>query len=462
MRALIMTNEYPPNVYGGAGVHVEYLTRELARLIDVDVRTFGEQDQSGDHLAVKGYDVAHELSGADAHVASVLAAFSRDLSFVADPVDADVVHCHTWYTHLGGIVAKLAYGIPLVVTVHSLEPLRPWKREQLRGGYDVSTWVERTALEMADAVVAVSKGTRDDILRLFDVSEDRITVIANGIDTEEYRRTEATDALERLGIDPNVPYVLFVGRITRQKGIIHLVRAIRHLDRGFAVVLCAGAPDTPEIAAEMNDAVAEAQATRPDIHWIAEMVDKPTVRQLYSHAAVFACPSIYEPFGLINLEAMACETPVVASAVGGIPEVVVDGETGLLVPFDARGDDGSRFQRDFAGAINALVKTPARREAMGRAGRRRAVERFGWGAIARQTIDVYRSVQRASASTSPGSDRARDHLQAEHPLPSPSSSRRAPAYRSPHAERNASARRAASYGCSGGSSERSRARGRAR
>ena len=398
MQALILTNEYPPNVYGGAGVHVEYLTRELARLIDVDVRTFGEQDLAAASLRVRGFPVAHDLTATDPRLRPVFAAMSRDLAFVAEPVAADVVHCHTWYTHLGGILAKLAYGIPLIITTHSLEPLRPWKREQLGGGYDASRWVERTALEMADAIIAVSQGTKDDVLRHFDVDPDRIAVIHNGIDTDEYRPQDASDALARYGIDPSVPYVLFVGRITRQKGIVHLVRAIRHLDPGFAIVLCAGAPDTPEIAAGMEAAVAEAQALRPNVHWIAEMVDKATVRQLYSHAAVFCCPSVYEPFGIINLEAMACQTAVVASAVGGVPEVVVDGETGLLVPFEPAGEesfeprDPERFERDLATAINSLMADPARREAMGDAGRARAVAQFGWAAIARQTVDLYERV----------------------------------------------------------------------
>jgi glycogen synthase len=398
MQALILTNEFPPNVYGGAGVHVEYLTRELAKLIDVDVRTFGAQDHVAGRLQVRGYPIAHDLRATAPQLRPVLGAFSRSLGFVADPVTADVVHCHTWYAHLGGILAKVAYGIPLVVTVHSLEPLRPWKREQLGGGYDASSWVERTALEMADAVIAVSEGTRADILAHFDVPGERIRIIHNGIDTDEYRPQEATDALARHGIDLAVPYVLFVGRITRQKGIVHLVRAIRHLAPGTAVVLCAGAPDTPEIAAEMEGAVREAQAVNPNVHWIAEMVDKPTVRQLYGHAAVFACPSVYEPFGIINLEAMACETAVVASAVGGIPEVVVDGETGLLVPFEPAGGasfepaDPDRFERDLAARIDELMADPERRRAMGVAGRRRAVDHFGWAAIARQTVDLYESL----------------------------------------------------------------------
>lgn len=408
MRALILTNEYPPNVYGGAGVHVEYLTRELAKLVDVEVRAFGVQkaDDAG-APRVTGYAPAHDLSRADPRLKPVLGAFSRDLGFVADPVDASVVHCHTWYTHLGGVLAKLAYGIPLVVTVHSLEPLRPWKREQLGGGYDASVWIERTALEMADAVIAVSRGTKEDVLRLFRVHPDRVTVIPNGIDVQEYKKTDAADALARFGIDPAVPYVLFVGRVTRQKGIVHLVRAIRHFAPGFGVVLCAGAPDTPEIAAEMTAAVREAQAQRPNVHWIAEMVDKPTVRQLYSHAALFVCPSVYEPFGIINLEAMACETAVVASAVGGIPEVVVDGETGLLVPFEpaagAAGTfaprDAEAFERGLARAVNELMADPARRATMGRCGRRRAVERFGWDAVAQQTVDLYCSLLPAGSSS---------------------------------------------------------------
>jgi alpha-maltose-1-phosphate synthase len=398
LEALLLTNEYPPNVYGGAGVHVEYLARELAKLIDVDVRSFGEQNERGEHLRVRGFPVAHDLTAAPSNLRPVLGAFSRNLAAVAEPVTADLVHVHTWYAHLGGILAKQLYGIPLVLTVHSLEPLRPWKREQLGGGYDASAWVEHTAIELADAVIGVSKETREDVLRLFDVDPARVHVIHNGIDTEEYQPQTATEALGRFGIDRARPYVLFVGRITRQKGIVHLVRAIRHLDPETAVVLCAGAPDTPEIAAEMEAAVAAVRASHPHVTWIAEMVDKPTIRQLYTHAAVFACPSVYEPFGIINLEAMACETAVVASAVGGIPEVVVPGETGLLVPFEAAGGgsfeprDPERFERDLAAAITELMTDPARRGAMGKAGRRRAVDHFGWDAIARRTVDLYREL----------------------------------------------------------------------
>jgi glycogen synthase len=393
----MLTNEYPPHVYGGAGVHVEYLARELARLVDVDVRAFGDQDEMHDRLRVRGFDSPHDLSGAPELIRPVLAALSRDIGFLSVPVSADVAHCHTWYSLFAGILAKVGHDLPLVVTTHSLEPLRPWKREQLGGGYDVAAWLERTAIEMADAVIAVSQETRDDVLRLFDVSTERVHVIHNGIDTDEYQPEASVAALARYGVDPDRPYVLFVGRITRQKGIVHLVRAIRHLDPSIPVVLCAGAPDTPEIAAEMEAAVAEVRRDHPNVAWIAEMVDRPALRELYSHAAAFCCPSVYEPFGIINLEAMACETAVVATAVGGIPEVVVDGETGILVPLELR--DGSvepadpdRFERDLAAAISGLIEDPDRCRSMGRAGRRRAVEQFAWSAIARQTVELYASV----------------------------------------------------------------------
>jgi alpha-maltose-1-phosphate synthase len=407
MRALIVTNEFPPHVYGGAGVHVDYLTRELRKLIEVEVRSFAGEPAEEPGWLVRAYDPAHAVDAADAKLQGLWATLSRDIGFVADPIRADVVHCHTWYTHLAGILAKLAYGIPLVITVHSLEPLRPWKREQLGGGYDVSTWIERTALEMADAVVAVSGDTRQDVLRLFDVRPERVRVIHNGIDTSEYSPTGETTALEGHGVDPSQPYVLFVGRVTRQKGIIHLVRAIRHLDPEIGVVLAAGQPDTPEIAAEMEAGVAEARRHHPRVTWIPEMLDLDAKVQLYSHAAVFCCPSVYEPFGIINLEAMACGCPVVASRVGGIPEVVVDGETGVLVPLELRTDepmapvDAAGYERALAEAINALVADPARRRAMGEAGRRRAAERFSWRAIAGQTVELYRTLAGAEGAHQP-------------------------------------------------------------
>jgi alpha-maltose-1-phosphate synthase len=398
VRALILTNEFPPSIYGGAGVHVDELARHLRPLVELDIRTFGAHVDDEPGWRVRGYPPAHDLAAADDRLRPMLAALSRDLAMVADPVDAEVVHAHTWYTHLAGLLARLSYGIPLVITVHSLEPLRPWKREQLGGGYEVSSWIERTALESADAVVAVSRETREDVLRLFDIPEERVHVIHNGIDADFYHPDPGTGALERHGVDPSVPYVLFVGRITRQKGIVHLVRAIEHLDPGIGVVLCAGQPDTPEIGEEMKRGVAAARATRQNVVWIGEMVSREDARQLYSHAAVFCCPSVYEPFGIINLEAAACQTPVVASAVGGIPEVVVDGETGLLVPVELRPDDPmsptdpDRFERNLAGAINALMADVATREVMGRAARRRAVERFSWARIAAETADLYRSL----------------------------------------------------------------------
>ncbi|MEI8343017.1 MAG: glycogen synthase [Verrucomicrobiota bacterium] len=396
MKALFLTNEYPPYVYGGAGVHVDYLSRELAKLMEVEVRAFGDQNSHSGNLQVTGYGLDTSGFTCPKSLQSVFGAMRRCTDFNTSSIDAAVVHCHTWYTHMGGILAKLNYGIPLVITVHSLEPLRPWKREQLGGGYDFSCWVEKTAIEMADAVIAVSQETKTDVLRLFNVMEERVRIIYNGIDLDEYKPVKTTFALEKYGIDPAIPFVLFVGRITRQKGIIHLVNAIKYMNAGFQVVLCAGAPDTPEIAAEMKAAVEVACAAHSGkVIWIEEMVNKATVYELYSQAAVFCCPSIYEPFGIINLEAMACETAVVASAVGGIKEVVVDGETGYLVPleqmnkspFEAVNPD--QFSRDLAARINELMADPEKRAAFGKAGRKRAVEKFSWGAIAKQVKELY-------------------------------------------------------------------------
>ena len=402
MKALLLTNEFPPTIYGGAGVHVDYLTRELAKLIEVEVRCHGREPREHridtPSLKATGYGLDSSRYTAPKPLHSVFGALQRCLDWNTDAIDADIVHLHTWYTHFAGILAKMNYGIPMVLTVHSLEPLRPWKREQLGGGYDFSCWVEKTAIEMADAVIAVSAGTKADVMRLFEVPEERVHVIYNGIDLDEYRPVKTTAALERFGIDSRVPYVLFLGRIARQKGIVHFVRAIEHFAPGFQVVLCAGAPDTPEIAAEMKAAVVAAQAVRPGVIWIEEMVGIPEKVELYSHAGVFCCPSIYEPFGIINLEAMACETAVVASAVGGIREVVVEGETGHLValdqmsgsPFDAT--HPAQFARDLAERINALMADPAKRERMGRAGRKRAEELFSWRAIAQQVAALYRKL----------------------------------------------------------------------
>lgn len=402
-KVLLLTNEYPPHVYGGAGVHVEFLSRELAKLLNVEVRAFGSQRVDEPALCVRGYENKWRGDSTPAYLQGIFSAMARCVDFAATPVDADIVHCHTWYSHLAGLFIQQVYGVPLVVTVHSLEPLRPWKREQLQGGYELSCWVESTALQAADAVIAVSQGTRDDILRVTEARPERIQVIHNGIDPSLYRRVTTTTALTRYGVGLDRPYVLFVGRVTRQKGIIHLVRAIDSIDPAARVVLCAGSPDTPEIAREMEEAVGRVRSGREGVIWIQEMVPRDDLVQLYSHASVFCCPSIYEPFGIINLEAMACATPVVASAVGGIPEVVVDGETGILVSLTLQGEnpfepvDPPGYSRDLARAINTLLADAALARQMGAAGRARVEAQFGWDVIARQTADLYAGLVAARA-----------------------------------------------------------------
>jgi len=395
-KVAIFTNEYPPNVYGGAGVHVEYLSRALSRSVPVEVRCFGDQRVDDGNLTVRGYVGWDEVKrNTDPRFVGALDALSRDLAMAKDSFDASVVHCHTWYTDAAGFLTKQLWSVPLVVTIHSLEPLRPWKVEQLGAGYHLSSWMERTGIENADAVVAVSRGTRDDVLRFFDVKPERVHVIHNGIDLDQYRRAVASDAVARHGVDPARPYVLFVGRITRQKGIIHLVNAIPQIDPRIQVVLCAGAPDTPEIGREMAERVEAVSADRPGVTWIREMLPREEVIQFYSHATVFCCPSVYEPFGIINLEAMACETPVVASAVGGIPEVVVPGETGTLVDphlltdtFDPA--DPAAFSQELARAINEVAADPDLARRFGLSGRRRVEEHFSWNAIAQRTLELYR------------------------------------------------------------------------
>lgn len=398
MKVLLLTNEYPPNIYGGAGVHVEYLSRELAKICQVDVRCFGNQKVKSGNLVANGYPLDDHEYTCPGPLKHAFGALRRCLDFNTNNIDSEIVHVHTWYTHLGGILAKLNYSIPLVVTTHSLEPLRPWKREQLARGYNCSLWVEKTAIEMADAVIAVSQETKRDILRHFRVEPGKIHVIHNGIDLDEYKPVQAPDKIKALGIDPDKPYVLFVGRITRQKGIIHLVNAIKFMDPDFQVVLCAGAPDTPDIGREMSQRVSDIKKTRDNVIWIQEMLDLPTKVALYSHADVFCCPSIYEPFGIINLEAMACETAVVASSVGGIREVVVEGETGLLVDVE-HSTTGSfeillpdRFEIEFASKVNYLMKSRDVRIRMGKEGRKRAIEHFSWPTIAKKTHDLYKSL----------------------------------------------------------------------
>jgi alpha-maltose-1-phosphate synthase len=400
LKVLLLTNEYPPHIYGGAGVHVAYLSRELAKAMPVEVRCFGDQNFEERNLKVRGFELDTSDFTCPKPLQSVFGAVRRCTDFNTTNIGADLVHCHTWYSHFGGILAKLNYGIPFVITVHSLEPLRPWKREQLGGGYEFSLWIEKTALEMADAIIAVSSETKRDVERLFEVDPNRVRVIHNGIDLEEYRKVDSTDALKRHGINPDRPYLLFVGRIARQKGIVYLVRAIQFMDPGFQIVLCAGAPDTSEIAIEMQKTIEQAKAKRSGIIWIEEMVDRSAVIELYSHAAVFCCPSIYEPFGIINLEAMACGTAVVASAVGGIKEVVVDGETGFLVPLEQMKEspfepiDPEKFSRDLAEKINQLMKDRQLREKFGKAGRKRVEEKFSWSAIAQKTKALYETLKR--------------------------------------------------------------------
>ncbi|MFG1657068.1 glycogen synthase [Micromonospora chersina] len=392
LRVDLLTREYPPEVYGGAGVHVEYLARELRRLADVRVHCFGApRDEPG----VTAYAEPAALAGANA----ALRTMGVDLEMAAGAAGTDVVHSHTWYANLAGHTAKLLHGVPHVVTAHSLEPLRPWKAEQLGGGYALSSWCERTAFEAADTVIAVSEGMRRDVLTAYpEVNPDRVRVVYNGIDTTQYAPDPGTDVVDRLGIDPARPSVVYVGRITRQKGLPYLLRAARELPADTQLVLLAGAPDTPEIAAEVEGLVAELRANRSGVIWIAEMLPKHEVIQVLTHATIFVCPSVYEPMGIVNLEAMACETAVVATATGGIPEVVADGETGLLVPIEQAGDgsgrplDPERFVADLAATVNDLLADPKRAEEFGLAGRRRAVEHFSWDTIAQRTLEVYRSV----------------------------------------------------------------------
>ncbi len=395
MKAALFTREYPPNVYGGAGVHVEYLSRELSRKIDVEVHCWGDQKSDASHLHVIGGQPWEEISkGTDGKFKAALEALSLNLNQVKALKDVDVAHTHTWYASMAGFWAKKLYKIPFVLTTHSLEPLRAWKAEQLGTGYDMSSWIERTAMLDADAVIAVSQGTKADILRVYPVDPERIHVIYNGIDLHEYQKTNDQSALKAHGVDPAVPYVMFLGRITRQKGVTHLVEAIQYLPPDTQVVLCAGAPDTPEIAAEMRQKVEEAKAKNPHIVWIEKMVSKLEAIQLYSNARVFCCPSVYEPFGIINLEAMACNVPVVASATGGILEVVVDNETGYLVPFKPDSSTGfpsqpEKFARDLGAKISDLLADPEKCRRFGDAGRKRVEKTFSWEAIADQTIDLY-------------------------------------------------------------------------
>lgn len=381
MKVSILTREWPPDVYGGAGVHVAHLVDSLASLVDVSVQCFGDPRPDAHAHAVPS-----DLAGAN----PALATLGVDLRMVRDTHDADLLHSHTWYANLAGQIGGLLHGVPHVLTAHSLEPMRPWKAEQLGGGYRVSSWVEKTAYDNAQAIIAVSEGMRRDVLACYpDVDPARVHVVHNGIDTQRYRAVEGTGALARHGVDPTRPFVVFVGRITRQKGINHLLAAAERFADDAVLVLCASSPDTPEIGVETERAVERLRELRGDdsVIWITEQLDRDSVIELLTHASVFACPSVYEPLGIVNLEAMACETAVVASAVGGIPEVVEDGVTGLLVPYDP--SEPRAFEHAFADAVNAVLADPDRARRMGLAGRARAIADFGWQSIAAQTVRVY-------------------------------------------------------------------------
>jgi alpha-maltose-1-phosphate synthase len=379
----VLTREYPPEVYGGAGVHVDFLVRELRHLVDVEVHCFGNPREGA---------MAHSTPAALAAANPALQTLGVDLEIAQAVAGCDVLHSHTWYANVAGVLGGLLHGVPHVLTAHSLEPQRPWKVEQLGGGYRVSSWAERTAYRNADAVIAVSHGMKSDVLAVYPfMNPDRVHVVHNGIDTVLYRPDRGTQVLERYGIDPDRPSVVFVGRVTRQKGVGHLLTAARSFAPEAQLVLCAGAPDTPEIGATTAAQVQSLRETRSGVVWISEMLPRKDVVQLLTAATVFVCPSVYEPLGIVNLEAMACETAVVASAVGGIPEVVVDGVTGTLVPYAATYPEG--FESGLAEAVNALVCNPDRAAEMGRRGRERAVREFGWDAVARRTLEVYGSLR---------------------------------------------------------------------
>lgn len=392
MRVDLLTREYPPDIYGGAGVHVTELVRALRTDTDVRVRCFGEPREEAGTTA---YRVPAELAAANGSISTL----GVDLQMAQDCGGADLVHSHTWYANAGGHLAKLLHGVPHVVTAHSLEPLRPWKAEQLGGGYRVSGWIEKTAFEAADTVIAVSEGMRRDILASYPALDpDRVTVVYNGIDLDRWRPLHDEEKARALGIDPARPAVIFVGRITRQKGLPYLLRAARMLPREVQIVLCAGAPDTPEILAEVSGLVAGLQEEREGVVWIDRLLPNDELRAALTASTVFVCPSIYEPLGIVNLEAMACGLPVVGTATGGIPEVIVDGETGRLVPIEQVQDgtgtptDPEGFVRDLAAALTEVVGDPERAARMGEAGRRRAEREFSWTAIAEQTRGIYRSL----------------------------------------------------------------------
>lgn len=396
MKVALLTNEFPPDIYGGAGIHIQFLSRELLKLCAVEARCFGVQNETEGNLHALGFTRGLGLDPADNRFQKILKPLDINLQWAASLSDVDILHCHTWYSHFGGVLSSKLLQKPLILTTHSLEPHRPWKAEQLgEGGYSMSCWIERTAYEAADGVIAVSEGMKRDVMKLYGVPEDRVQVIYNGIDPDFYRPIFEASVLEKYGIDGNRPFVLFVGRITRQKGIAQLIRAIEYISPKAQIVLCAGAPDTQELADECKELITLARAKREGIIWIEEMVPHEELRVLYSYATVFATPSLYEPFGIINLEAMSCATPVVGSAVGGIPEIIVDGETGYLVPIRAKSEtdfepaEPEKFQRGLAEKINVFIENPDLAKEMGEKSRKRAVDVFSWESIARATYEFY-------------------------------------------------------------------------
>jgi glycogen synthase len=399
MKIALFTNEFPPNIYGGAGVHIDFLSMELAKLGEVEVRCFGNQQEEIGTMTILGIQSSlNQMEDeANPHI-KMFHNLSRNVEMSQHTLQADVIHCHTWYTHLAGIFSRELLQSPLILTTHSLETHRPWKVEQLGNGYFLSRWIENHAYNSADGIIAVSQQMKTDVIEAYGVSPERVTVIHNGIDPEYYKPTFDNDLLLEYGINPEIPFVLFVGRITRQKGISQLISAAKYFNKNCQVVLCAGAPDTPEIAKETEELIIELKSQRDGFILISEMLPREKIKVLYSHARVFACPSLYEPFGIINLEAMACETPVVGSAVGGIPEIIIEGETGFLIPLESisRTDfnpkNPERFQKDFAQKVNLLLDNKELADTMGKAGRERVLDKFSWESIAKTTFNYYAEV----------------------------------------------------------------------
>ncbi|MEN9640391.1 MAG: Alpha-maltose-phosphate synthase [Bacteroidota bacterium] len=396
MKIALYSNEYPPNIYGGAGVHVDFLSQELAKLAHLEVRCFGKQNEALQNLNVKGVEPSlNNLNDSTNEHIKMFQNLSRNVEMSQLTMNADVVHCHTWYTHLAGIFTRELLQIPLVLTTHSLETHRPWKVEQLGNGYFLSRWIEHHAYNTADGVIAVSEQMKTDVVEAYGIDPEKVRVIHNGIDPHFYQPTFDNELLRSLGVQPDMPFILFVGRITRQKGISNLIEAARYINKNCQIVLCAGAPDTPEIATETETLIDNLKAVREHVVLISEMLPREKVKVLYSHASVFVCPSLYEPFGIINLEAMSCETPVVGSAVGGIPEIIVEGETGYLVSLESvsrtnfNPKNPLEFQQALASKVNALLDNSELAKKMGKAGRQRVLEKFSWESIAKSTLDFY-------------------------------------------------------------------------